>query len=174
LAALIESIEANIAIDDERLQPSAYNIVESEFNITPDDGLPIINLDVVSILVGTDVEAADILQGWGDDLPQGFQSIGLNSTQREDLQRHRLILRNRRIACGYELLDRQLHATLTRIVPDARVPPTWLTVGKWTARTIGGLLNGESPVPRHRSACGCPKRRAHQLTCPFVAARSPA
>jgi len=23
-------------------------------------------------------------------------------------------------------------------------------------------------------ACGCPKRRAHQLTCPFIAARSPA
>jgi len=142
---MIESPAANIAIEDGKLRASAFDIVGNR-------GLPLINQEVVSILVGTDREAADVLQDWDYDLPQGFQSIGLNLRQRETLQSRRLFLRNRRIVSGYELLDRQLHSTLTRGVSGARVPPTWLTIGKWTAKTIGELLNGEVPVPRRRTA----------------------
>jgi hypothetical protein len=62
------------------------------------------------------------------------------------LQRRRLFLRNRRVVCGYELLDRTLRERIGSEDPDA-VPPTWLTVGKWTALGIGDLLEGRLALP---------------------------
>jgi hypothetical protein len=112
----------------------------------------VIDQEAVSILVGTDREAADVLQDWDNDLPQGLLSIELNVRQREILQRRRLFLRNRRIVSGYELLDRQLRSKLQGEKPGAPMPPTWLTVAKWSANAIGLLLTGEIPVPRRRRA----------------------
>ena len=143
----IESIAANIAVEDDgTLQASAYNLVEFQ-----NRRLPVIDQEAVSILVGTDREAADVLQDWDNDLPHGFRDIGLNVTQREILQRRRLFLRNRRIVSGYELLDRQLRSKLLGGDTPGVPVPTWLTVGKWTANAIGELLIGEIAVPRHRT-----------------------
>jgi hypothetical protein len=113
-----------------------------------EDGPPV-TTEIVSYLVGTDQEAADVLLDWALDIPEYLRPIGLTISKRRTFQRRKLFLRNRRIVCGYELLDRQLKRRFRRSETDA-VPPTWLTVGKWTARTIGDLLQGDVALPKQR------------------------
>jgi hypothetical protein len=139
----MEAVATNIALleNPQRLAPRAYDVIDGgRFPPEPTTTL-------MSFLVGTDREAADVLEDWEPDLPQRFRSIRLTRAQRAHLQRRRLLLRNRRIVSGYEILDRRLRTKLAGTGPETDVPPTWLTVGKWTARTIGDLIEGDIPVP---------------------------
>lgn len=148
----MESSGANIILIDEGwLVPRALDVT------TPHGGLPEITMKTVSILVGTDREAVDVLQDWESNVPDHYKPIGLTLKERNKLQRSRLFLRNRRIVSGYELLDRQLRAKLGGGNADA-VPPTWLTIGKWTAKTIGDLLYGDIPIPQQRWSLRKPLR----------------
>jgi hypothetical protein len=142
----MEALATNIALleNPKRLAPRAYDVVDGgPFPPEPTTKL-------MSFLVGTDREAADVLEDWEPDLPERFQSIPLTRAQRAHLQRRRLLLRNRRIVSGYEILDRRLRTKLAGAGPETDVPPTWLTVGKWTARTIGDLIEGDIPLPARR------------------------
>lgn len=58
--ARIEAVSANISVDDSDrvLRASAFDLVGT-------GGLPAINLRTVSVIVGTDREAADVLQDSG-------------------------------------------------------------------------------------------------------------
>jgi hypothetical protein len=148
----MESSGANIILIDEGwLVPRALDVT------TPHGGLPEITMETVSILVGTDREAVDVLQDWESNVPDHYKPIGLTLKERNKLQRSRLFLRNRRIVGGYELLDRQLRVKLGGGNADA-VPPTWLTIGKWTAKTIGDLLYGDIPIPQQRWSLRKPLR----------------
>ena len=155
----MEAIATNIALleNPRRLVPRAYDVVEDR----PFPPEPTIR--VMSFLVGTDKEAADVLEDWEPDLPERFRSIRLTRAQRAQLQRRRLLLRNRRIVSGYEILDRRLRTKLAGGGPEADVPPTWLTVGKWTARTIGDLIEGDIAVP--------PRRRTARLVVRWLLRR---
>jgi hypothetical protein len=141
----MEAVAANIQLleNPPRLVPRAFNVVKNGFP-------PLIDINLIAFLVGTDTEAADVLENWGSDLPERFRSIKLTRKQRVHLQRRRLLLRNRRIVSGYELLDNELRRKLGGDGAPDGVPPTWLTVGKWTARTIGDLLDGHIPVPQNQ------------------------
>jgi hypothetical protein len=131
-----------LGLDEDRLVPRASDV-------TKDGDLLPVKMKTIAALVGSDSEAVDVLKDWMSGVPAPYNSIGLSVAQCNKLQRERLFLRNRRIVSGYELLDRRLRAQLGGGDPDA-VPPTWLTVGKWTAKTIGDLLYGDIPIPQRR------------------------
>jgi len=137
---MIEDIRANLRIVDNRLVPSAFDPTEGRN--TP----PPIDTTLVSILVGTDRESRDVLRDWGPDAPEDWEGLRLSARERRRMQRRRLFLRNRRVVCGYELLDRDLRSKIGGGDPES-APPTWLTVGKWTALGIGDLLEGRLALP---------------------------
>jgi hypothetical protein len=137
---MIENPRANLRLVDGRLVPGAFDAIGGG------NTLPLVDTRLVSILVGTDRESVDVLQDWRTQVPHDWAGIGLSATARRSMQRRRLFLRNRRVVCGYELLDRALRELIGGGDP-AKSPPTWLTVGKWTARGIGELLEGRIVLP---------------------------
>ena len=88
----------------------------------------------------------DLRRDWSSRPPRWYRNIGLSGHELRKLQDLSLFLRNRRIVSGYELLDRALRARLSPDSTDA-VPPTWLTVGKWTAKVIGDLIGDRIALP---------------------------
>lgn len=124
--------------DQKLLVPNANPITEDE------------NLEGMAFeMAGTDLRIDDLMRNWRGAPPPSIYDLGLSRTQRAAFQRRSMFLRNRRIVFGYECLDKKLRETISP--QDAqKLPPTWLTVGKWTAKAIGDLLDEKVPLP-HRN-----------------------
>ncbi len=105
-----------------------------------------VNRELVDHIVDRKGEIDDLRKDWSESLPDSYGPIQLSARQRRKLQKLCLLLRNRRIVCGYELIDEKLQEKLA--ARDQNTPPlTWLTVGKWTAKAIGDLVNNEIFIP---------------------------
>jgi hypothetical protein len=101
---------------------------------------PNVDLNLVNDIFDDSNAITDLRKDWSSCPPEWYKGIDLSPRDLRKLQNLSLLLRNRRIVCGYELLDRELRSKLSLHIPDG-VPPTWLTVGKWTAKAIGDLLD---------------------------------
>jgi hypothetical protein len=104
-----------------------------------------VNSRLINDILDHSNEITDLRRDWSSLGPERFGGVVLSSHDRRKLQNLSLLLRNRRIVCGYELLDNALRKKLSPDNPNA-IPPTWLTVGKWTARAIGDLLDDKIPL----------------------------
>jgi hypothetical protein len=99
-----------------------------------------VNAKMVSDIFDENHAITDLRRDWSSSPPRWYKHIDLSPHQLRRLQDFSLLLRNRRIVCGYELLDGELRAKISPNSPEA-VAPTWLTVGKWTAKVIGDLID---------------------------------
>jgi hypothetical protein len=106
-----------------------------------------VNGELVNDIMDNSSAMTDLRTDWSSLTPESFGGVKLSSHDRRKLQNLSLLLRNRRIVCGYQLLDNALRERLSPGNPGA-VPPTWLTVGKWTARAIGDLLDDKIALTR--------------------------
>jgi hypothetical protein len=114
--------------------------------IAPPLGWTSVGRTFIDTIYDADHEAADLRRDWEISPPAGYRMLGLSRRKLKKLQTLSMLLRNRRIVCGYQLLDDRLRRRFAQ--NDLRaVPPTWLTVGKWVAKGIGDLLDDTIPIP---------------------------